>query len=296
VSKVEIAELTPGRWAALAGSDDEHLYALELASGEKIWSRRAEVYPETQIYPWWTLDGKAKVRSVLAADFNRDGSTEIAVGTGGMQVEMLGSDGSLQWRHPVKYGLPIRLLFLQPSSGGPVRLLAGLDFLASQSGIFSFLPGGAMESDAFPSGREGWDYTGVSALAEAETEGGLTVLAVARSGAYNEVGFYDAATGRALGKARVGDTTPGLIWASVNSEPAALAATEAGWVIALRPDGKAAWSVPLPDSVIRFWPAARERVAAYCRNGDYFILDSDGRVLSRGHGSWPAAMLQTVLD
>ena len=297
VHVVEIAELTAGRWAALAGSDDECLYALELAEGEKIWSHRAEVFPETHIYPWWTLGGKAKVRSILAADFDGDGRVEIAIGTGGMQVEMLGSDGSLRWRHPVKYGLPIRLLSLQPSSGGPVRLLAGLDFLASQSNIFSFRPGGAMESDdAFPSGREGWDYTGVSAMAAAETKDGRTVLAVARSGAYNEVGFYEAATGRALGKARLGDATSGLTWLSVNSEPAALAATEAGWVIVLRPDGNVIWSVPLPDSVTRFWPAARGRTVAYCRSGDYFVLDSSGSVLSRGHGSWPAAMLQTALD
>ena len=295
VHAVEISELSPGRRAVLAGSDDEHLYALDLKSGEKIWSHRAEVYPETRIYPWWTLNGKAKVRAVLAADFDADGKTEIAIGTGGMQVEMLASDGGLRWRQPVKYGLPARLFALGPPSGAPLRLLAGLDMLASQSNVFSFGAGGAVESsDAFPSGREGWDYTGVSALAASEKKDGRIVLAVARSGAYNEVAFYDASTGRGLGKARVGDTISGLTWLEVDREPAVVAATEAGWLIALRPDGQAVWSVPLPDAVMRVWAAAGGRIAAYCRNRDYFILDAAGRILSRGQGSWPAAMLRTA--
>jgi len=176
-------------------------------------------------------------------------------------------------------------------------LLAGLEILASQSNIFSFDAGGAMESaDAFPSGREGWDYTGVSALAASEIKDGRVVLAVARSGAYNEVAFYNASTGRALGKTGVGDTISGLTWLEVNHEQAVVAATEAGWVIALRPDGQAVWSVPLPDSAIRLWALSGGRVAAYCRNRDYFILDSAGRILSRGQGSWPAAMVRTILD
>lgn len=297
VHAIEIAELSPGYWAALAGSDDECLYALDLESGKKLWSHRAEVFPETRIYPWWTLDGKAKVRGVLAADFDEDGRAEIAIGTGGMQVEMLAADGSLRWRRPVRYGLPARLHALRPSSRGPLRLLAGLDILASQSNLLSIHPDGAMESaDAFPTGREGWDYTGISALAASEKKDGRLVLAVARSGAYNEVGFHDASTGRSLGKARVGDTISGLIWLAVDREPAVVAATEAGWVIALRPDGQAVWSVPLPDSVIGLWAAAKGRIAAYCRNRDYFILDSSGRILSRGQGSWPAAMLRTNPD
>jgi len=297
VQTVEIAELSPGHWAALAGSDDERLYALDLETGHKIWSHRAEVYSEAQIYPWWTLDGKAKVRSILAADFDGDGRAEIAIGTGGMQVEMLESDGALLWRHPVQYGLPLRLQTLRPSSGGPLRLLVGLDYLASQSNIFSFHPGGGMESaDAFPSGREGWDYTGISALAATVIKDSRAVLAVARSGAYNEVWFYDVSTGRPLGKTQVGDTISGLIWLRVNDEPALVVGTEAGWVVTLRPDGRTVWSVPLPDSVMRLWPAAEGRVAAYCRNGDYYILDSSGRVLCRGRGPWPSAMLQTDLD
>ncbi len=297
VCAVEIAELSPGRRAALAGSDDECIYALDFESGTKIWSHRAEVYPETQAYPWWTLDGKAKVRSILAADFDEDRRAEIAIGTGGMQVEMLNSEGLLLWRSPVMYGLPMRLSKLRPPSGGSFRLLVGLDVLASQSNIFSFLLGGEMESsDAFPSGREGWDYSGISAITWADEKDGGSILAVARSGAYNEVWFYDPLTHRALGTTRVGDTISGLIWLSANGLPAAVAATEAGWVIALKPDGKPIWSVPLPDSIIKLWPAAKGRVVAYCRSGNYFILDLGGHVLSRGQGSWPSAMVQTVLN
>ncbi len=297
VRAVAIAELSPRHWAALAGSDDESLYALDLESGKKIWSFRAGVFPETRIYPWWTLSGKAGVRSLLAADFDEDGRAEIAIGTGGMQVEMLASDGSTRWRQPVKYGLPARLLALRPPSGGPLRLLAGLDILASQSNLFSFLPNGTMESaDAYPSGREGWDYTGISALESFETRDGRTVLAVGRSGAFNEVVFYDAASGRGLGKTRVGDTISGLIALEVDREPAVAAATEAGWILALKPDGQAGWSVPLPDAVIKLWAAGEGRVAAWCRNGETFILDSAGKIRARGQGPWPAAMLRTISD
>lgn len=297
VHAVATAELSPGRWAVLAGSDDENLYALDLANGKKLWSHRAEVYPGTRVYPWWTLDGKAKVRSLLAADFDEDGRAEIAVGTGGMQVEMVAADGRLRWRRPVMYGLPARLEALRPPSGGPLRLLAGLDILASQSNIFSFLPDGETAgADAFSSGREGWDYTGVSALTAFEKKPGLTVLAVARSGAYNEVGFYDAATGLRMGNASLGDTISGLVRLEAEGEPAVVAATEAGWLIALRPDGRAVWSVPLPDAVVKLWALSGGRIAAYCRNGDSFILDPEGRILSRGRGSWPAVMARTVLE
>jgi hypothetical protein len=48
--------------------------------------------------------------------------------------------------------------------------------------------------------------------------------------------------------------------------------------------------------VIGVGAAAKGRIAAYCRNRDYFILDSSGRILSRGQGSWPAAMLRTNPD
>ena len=294
VHAVETAPLIPGGRIALAGSDDGLLYALDFETGKKLWTHRAEVYPETAIYTWWTLDGRAKVRSVLAADFDGDGKTEIALGTGGMQVEMVDSEGSLRWRQPVRYGLPVRLFALRPSSGGPAALLAGLDFLASQSGLFRFRHDGTLESpDAFPSGREGWDYTGISALAALDQESKRTLLAVGRSGAFNEVEFYDASSGRSRGKAQIGDAVSGLVWLGVGKEPVALAATEAGWVITLMPDGRVVWSVPLPDAVDRLWATGDESVAAWCRSGDYFILDASGRVRARGRASWAAAFLAT---
>ena len=280
VYAVETATLHDGGPLALAGSDDGFLYALDLETGRKLWTHRAEVYPETAIYPWWTLDGKAKVRSVLAADFDGDGKTEVALGTGGMQVEMLDSRGALRWRQPVRYGLPVRLLALRPSPGHPPALLAGLDLLASQASLFRFRPDGALESpDAFPSGRQGWDYTGVSALAALDhRRPGSAILAVGRSGAFNEIEFYSVSSGRSLGKTQVGDAVSGIVWVEEDTGPIAIAATEAGWVMAIKPDGRVGWSVPLPDSVLKLWRAADGAVAAWCRTGDYFILDSAGRI------------------
>ena len=259
VQAIETASLQPGVQAVLAGSDDEFLYALDFETGKKLWAHRAEVYPETRIYPWWTLDGKAKVRSVLAADFDGDGGTEIAIGTGGMQVELVDSSGHLRWRQPVRYGLPVRLLSLRPSPGAPPDLLAGLDFLPSQAGLFRFRHDGTMAgTDAFPSGREGWDYTGVSALAALERPGPESpLLAVGRSGAYNEIEFFDIPSGGSLGKTRVGDAVSGIVWMNSGKAPAVIAATEAGWVMAIRPDGRVAWAVPLPEAVVRLWKTRR---------------------------------------
>jgi outer membrane protein assembly factor BamB len=321
VHNVSVTELTPGRRVSLAGSDDEHIYALDLSDGREIWSHRAEVFPQTRDYPWWTLDGKAKVRSILAADFDGDGRVEIAIGTGGMQVEMLTGDGSLRWRRPVHYGLPVRLFALpnsdskrsDPSVGrlapgvrhspaGPLRLLAGMDFLSSQANIFSFLPDGTLENaDAFPSGRTGWDYTGISGLALIGTEKGKAVLAVGRSGAYNDVSFYDTSSGEIMGKVSVGDSVSGIVELPAEGKPAAVVATDAGWVMSLRPDGQRVWAVPLPDSVIMLWPAdyaglmarGENSVVAYCRSGEFFIIEAAGKILARGKGSWPAAMLST---
>lgn len=295
VRAVETVILRHGVRAVLAGSDDGCLYALDFETGKKLWAHRAEVYPETSLYPWWTLDGKAKVRSVLAADFDGDGEAEIAVGTGGMEVEMIEADGTPVWRQPVRYGLPARLLALTPPSGGPPSLLAGLDLLASQSGIFRFRGDGALESaDSFPSGREGWDYTGVSAWALIEPpERETPLLAVGRSGAFNEIEFYDVPSGRPLGGTRVGDTVSGLVWMGGGMRPTAIAATEAAWVMAIRPDGRVTWSVPLPDAVARLWKTGDETVAAWCPSGDYFVLERSGRVQARGRASWAAAMLAT---
>ncbi len=295
VHAVKFAALAEAKRAALAGSDDELVYALDLATGAKLWERRAEVFPKTQDYPWWTLGGKAKVRSLMAADFNRDGRDEVVLGTGGMQVEMWNADGSLRWRHPVPYGLPVRLLDLCPTPGTESFLLAGLDFLSSQSNLFRFSAEGGMESaDAFPSGRQGWDYTGISALASAEMDGGRTILAVGRSGAYNEVWFYDALTAEKLGLAPVGDSISGLEWVKLEGGFMLVVTTEAGWVIAYRPDGGRVWSVPLPDAVVKSWAVGSDRIAAYCGDGSFFILDSAGHVLARGHGDWTGAFWTTV--
>jgi outer membrane protein assembly factor BamB len=296
VHVVKFAELVRGRRAALAGSDDESVYALDLATGADLWSHHAQVFAETQNYPWWTLEGKAKVRSVAAADFNGDGRAEVAVGTGGMLVEMLADDGSLLWRQPVMYGLPARLLALSVHPEARPRLLAGLDFLASQSGVFRFGADGTLvSSDAYPSGRQGWDYTGISALSSAEAGEGKTVLAVGRSGAHNEVVFYDAGSAQKLGLLPVGDAISGLVWGKTGETPLAIVATEAGWVIACRPDGATSWSVPLPDAVTKLWAVGQDHVAACCQNGEFYILDATGRIVARGTGSWPAALRSTSL-
>ncbi len=295
VHAVKFATLSAAKRAALAGSDDEHVYALDLANGGKLWEHRAEVFPETKDYLWWTLEGKAKVRSLLAADFDRDGNVEIALGTGGMQVEMLNADGSLRWRHPVPYGLPVRLFALRPEPRSQPFLLAGLDYLSSQSNLFRFNADGIMESaDAFPSGRQGWDYTGISDLASAEIDGVRTALAVGRSGAHNEVWFYDVSTAEKLGLALVGDSISGLEWVKLKGEPVLVVTTEAGWTIAYRPDGRRIWSVALPDAVIKSWAVGGDRIAAFCRDGNFFILDSAGRARARGRGDWPGAFWRTV--
>jgi outer membrane protein assembly factor BamB len=295
VHAVQFFALSEGKRAALAGSDDEHVYALDLVTGAKLWVHRAEVFPETRDYPWWTLDGKAKVRSLLAADFDRDGRDEIALGTGGMQVEMLNGDGSLRWRHPVPYGLAVRLLALCPAPRAQPFLLAGLDFLSSQSNLFRLSADGTLDSpDAYPSGRQGWDYTGISALASMDIDGGRTILAVGRSGAHNEVWFYDAPSAEKLGLARVGDSISGVVWVKSEGGPVLIVTTEAGWVIAYRPDGRRIWSVPLLDAVIRSWAVGSDRIVAYSRDGDFFILDSAGRVRARGRGDWAGAFWKTV--
>jgi outer membrane protein assembly factor BamB len=309
VHVVETADLAPGQPAALVGSDDERLYALDLASGQKLWEHQAQVFPEARGYPWWTLDGKAKVRSILAADFYGDGKTEIAIGTGGMQVEMLNADGSLRWRLPVHYGLATQLVASRTVPEGPLRLLAGMDVLASQSNVFRFHPDGQLESaDAYPSGRGGWDYTGITALASTNLPDGRTVLAVGRSGAYNEVWFYDATTAQKLGLATVGDLISGLFWlpspkvgggagggGQSEQVPVAVATTHAGWVIGFRPDGVALWSVPLPEAVVRSWALGGDRVVAYCENGEFYVLNAAGRVTARGRGPWPAVIARTVV-
>jgi outer membrane protein assembly factor BamB len=295
VHAVEFVNLSEAKRTALAGSDDENVYALDLATGAKLWVYRAEVFPETRDYLWWTLDGKAKVRSLLAADFDRDGSDEIVLGTGGMQVEMLNADGSLRWRHPVPYGLAVRLLALCPAPGAQPFLLAGLDYLSSQSNLFRLSADGTQVSaDAYPSGRQGWDYTGISDLASAEIAGGRTVLAVGRSGAHNEIWFYDAATAERLSVTLVGDSISGLAWVKTEGGPAVIVTTGAGWAISYLPDGRRIWSVPFPDAVVKSWAVGSDRIVAYCGDGNFFVLDSAGRVRARGRGDWAGAFWKTV--
>jgi len=151
-----------------------------------------------------------------------------------------------------------------------------------------------VSADAYPSGRQGWDYTGISDLASAEISGGRTVLAVGRSGAHNEVWFYDAATAERLSVTLVGDSISGLAWVKTEGGPAVIVTTGAGWAISYLPDGRRIWSVPLPDAVVKSWAVGSDRIVAYCGDGNFFVLDSAGRVRARGRGDWPGAFWKTV--
>ncbi|MBM3892563.1 MAG: VCBS repeat-containing protein, partial [Verrucomicrobia bacterium] len=87
----------------LAGSDDEHIYALD-ARLSPLWSYKPPFVIDARIPGFCTL-GSSKVRKIHVDDLNGDGQPEILAGVGNMYLHCLNRTGRELWRFMTSVGV-----------------------------------------------------------------------------------------------------------------------------------------------------------------------------------------------
>ncbi len=146
-----------GRPVALAGSRDEHLYAIAADDQSLLWKHKCHVSEERyQSAPWWMMGYAAPVLEILPVDLDEDGAMEVVCGTGGGFIEALSAEGERLWMREFFWGLPDHIITTpagdevlpQCADGNVYRISAAGEFLAAHR----------PDSPGAPSARDHWRF------------------------------------------------------------------------------------------------------------------------------------------
>lgn len=281
--------------AVLVGSDDEHLYRLDLG-GREVWRLKMGGDYGCE---WWTLGCRSPVQAIMIADLRGDGDRQIAVGHGGMQLELIDVAGKSLWRQSWYYGIPATLAAIDADGDGVQEIITGGRIRSCTSYVKSFSHDGEpLSATLYGAGRagRGFDCAGVPFLSYFK-EGDALRAVVARSGPYCDVGMYDHKSQELLWQRVVGDTVTGLLLMDLDGDGAVeiIYSTQAGWVVAMDRLGKNLWAYQLTDAVsdLKQWG---ELIAAGCEDGGVYSLDRRGRIAATAHTTPGTVRLATARD
>ena len=267
--------------ALLVGSDDQHLYRLDLR-GREVWRCKMA---GSHTCAYWTLDRKSKVRAILIDDLDADGKGEIIVGHGGMQLELIDAAGKSLWHRLWHHGIPTTLAARDKDGDGVKEIMAGGWIRSCTSSVKSFSATGKPLRSLYSQGRpsRGFDCAGVPFLSYFR-EGENLRAVVARSGPYCDLGMYDHSSQKLLWQRVVGDTVSGLALMDLDSDgaPEILYSTQAGWVVALDRAGRNLWARQLTDAVLALAQSG-DLIAAACEDGRLYFLNNDGNQTRIAH-------------
>ena len=269
-----------GQRAVLAGSDDEHVYALNADGADVLWRRKCRLSPG--YVSWWTTSLKAKVQAILPADLDGDGEVEIICGTGGGCVETFDADGASKWLTPIRWGIPDRLVVL-PGADGP-NLLVSNGWSSCGSTVWRLAADGKLLSaNAYSNQRSSWDMTTAPGLLVADLEGdGRLVAAVGRAGGYNEVALHDAASGERRWLFDLPDAVSALATCDVNGDGGAevLVGSPSGWLCAFSAAGEQLYARMLPHEIRALLPVG-DALWALCADRGVYRLSLEGDITAR---------------
>ncbi len=264
--------------AVIAGSDDEHVYALTADEGRVLWKHKCRL-PKL-IYTWWTTGMKAKVQAILTDDVDGDGKVEIVCGTGGGCVETLDAAGQARWMTQIRWGIPDRLAVV-PMPDGSKTLLVDNGYSSCGSTTWRLAADGKLlSSNACATGRGPWDMTAIPGLKVVDLDGdGRCEVLVGRKGAYNELGVYDAVTGKRRWLHTLGDAASSLEAVDVNGDGVkeVVVGSPSAWLCVFDVAGKQVWATQMPHEVVAVVEAGDCLLAA-CADEVVYAVDLDGRL------------------
>ena len=277
VECIAVGRLDGGRPAVLIGSDDEHLYRLGL-DGREAWRLKMGGDYGCE---WWTLGCRSPVQAILITDLLGDGSSQIVAGHGGMQLELVGAEGTSRWRQSWYYGIPATLAAVDADGDGVKEIMTGGWIRSCTSYVKSFSHDGKpLNGGLYGAGRtnRGFDCAGVPFLRYFRKADALRAV-VARSGPYCDLGMYDHASQTQLWHRVVGDTVTGLELVDLDGDgaPEIVYSTRAGWVVAVDRSGQDLWVRRLANAVsgLELWG---DDIAAGCEDGSVCSLDRRGNI------------------
>lgn len=266
----------------LAGSDDEHVYAL-VAELRELWRRRVPFLRDQQPWLWWTLNA-SKVRKIHAADLTADGRPEILLGVGNMRLHCLDASGEELWRYRTDHGICTTITTSDLFADGKVRVLAGNGLTSSNGNCWVLNEKG----EVLQTWYNGSWCTSLPAIAvgDLDGDGRLTVFCGNNRG---DLRAYVAATGK-----------PEQLWIrnltrpirSLTVMPAGQSGvvavgSDSGYLCAFDQAGEKAWGTALSSAITHTGlvrRAGQALLAAGCRDGNVFLVAPDGQLMGR-HGA-----------
>lgn len=242
----------PGGRAVIAGSKNEHVYALTADGSKILWQHK--LYFSQEVHdraPWWTEGGRATAKGILVDDLDGDGVVEIVCGTGATFVETLTPGGETKWLRQFLYGRPDRFV-IAPMAQGKKSLLVDAGQACGCCTWRLAADGKILSKNAFPSGRGSWDGTRTRQIVVADMDGkGTRMALVGRGGAFNELGLYDAITGQRKWQHRMADqvSTVAAFDTDGDGVKEVIAGSVSAWLCAFNLAGKQVWAEFMPAAV-----------------------------------------------
>lgn len=276
-----------GTTELLAGSDDEHVYALA-ADGTLKWKTKIPFHRKQQPWMWWTL-GSSKVRKIHAADIDGDGRPEILVGAGNMRLQCLDNTGKELWRFRTDHGICDTITTADLYGEGTLRVIAG-NGLTSDQGICRIFDEKGTQLQTY--WNEGW-CTSLPAVATADLDGDgkLTLFCGNNRG---NLRSYPPERGRSVKPLWTRNLTRPIRSLTPLRTPQGgrlVVGSDSGTLVAFDNDGESAWTTQLGSAILATAETEKHKLVAGCKNGTLFLLDGNGTLRRRAH---PFARLAAI--
>ena len=266
----------------LAGSDDEHVYAL--GNGlEPRWKYKVPFMRDQQPWMWWTL-GSSKVRAVHADDIDGDGRPEVLLGVGNMHFHALDAAGKPLWHFRTDHGTPTTILAADIYNEGKLRAIVGMGLSASNGYCRVLDEKGQLLATYY---NDPW-CTNLKAIAVGDLNHDGKNMLFCGNNRGNLRGYVAAGPTKGVERKPAwlhnlaGDIRSILLVpGQAPVEGIAVAASDSGYLSAFRENGDKAWGLPLSSAILRVAAVRLEHepaVLAACKDGKLFIVDAQGKL------------------
>ncbi len=271
-----------GKAEVVCGMEDEHVYVLK-PDGSELWKRHFEAFRSEG-----GVEGH--VRRVLVADFDNDGSPEVAVGCANTFFYVLDKDGGLKssqgkpWQHGGRHAASA-IGAADVTGDGQLELLAGytyftrwiVDFADTGKRRASHLSGCISGCGAITSADV--DGDGVPEAVFADKDGQITACRKAPAGERAaEIVWQKLIGDDAVSRVLAGDLDG-------DGKPEIVVASHSGFVALLDADGSVRWvryaDNQVTDVAVVAGEGAGAALARSSTDGSVVVYDAAGEELAR---------------